>query len=312
MIPTTTDPQVQRYLDEVRAALGDLPPDERDELLEDLSDHLATVLAEDAGSLRDRLGEPAAYASELRAAAGMGAAAPRGPRRDRDWWRERWGRVDRRVGTTLGHDALTEWLRTLRPGWWVLRGLLVGALLLAAAEVRPEGPGLLFALLVMLALVAVSVRLGVAMRGVRGWAQWVTGLGSFVLVVIALGVFDPSRLWTVPSPASTVIYNNPVEEVYPYDADGRPLQGVRLFDQNGMPINIGITGRCQAELTRPLDVLSWLRLNDGSAVMYGGGPQDLPAASYPMCPPGGWVPGEAPSPSPPPSPSPSPSPSPGG
>ncbi|MDT4958929.1 MAG: hypothetical protein QOD31_2728, partial [Pseudonocardiales bacterium] len=63
--------EIESYYDRVRAALAGLAPEMRDDLLEDLPDHLAEVLAEGDGSLRDRLGEPEAYADELRAAAGV-------------------------------------------------------------------------------------------------------------------------------------------------------------------------------------------------------------------------------------------------
>ena len=62
--------EVARYGAAVRAALADLAPDEREELLEDLEDHLAEVAAEPGASLTDRLGDPERYAGELRAAFG--------------------------------------------------------------------------------------------------------------------------------------------------------------------------------------------------------------------------------------------------
>src|SRR5262245_27801142 len=74
MSTAPAESQISDYLGRVRAALADLPTDARDELIEDLPDHLAEVLAEDAGTLTERLGEPEAYAAELRAAAGMAAA----------------------------------------------------------------------------------------------------------------------------------------------------------------------------------------------------------------------------------------------
>src|SRR5215510_6762122 len=73
MSTAPAESQISDYLDRVRLALADLPADVRDELLEDLPDHLAEVLAEDAGTLTERLGEPEAYAAELRTAAGIAA-----------------------------------------------------------------------------------------------------------------------------------------------------------------------------------------------------------------------------------------------
>jgi hypothetical protein len=57
---------VSRYYDQVVAALAGLPPAARQDLVEDLPDHLAEVAAEvsaeGAGSLRERLGAPEVYA----------------------------------------------------------------------------------------------------------------------------------------------------------------------------------------------------------------------------------------------------------
>jgi hypothetical protein len=80
-IPTTS-PAVGAYLASVRAALSDLPAEERDELCEDLEQHLVEVAAESDEPLSARLGSPESYAAELRASAGLGA--PVAP--DREAW----------------------------------------------------------------------------------------------------------------------------------------------------------------------------------------------------------------------------------
>src|SRR4051794_26361568 len=67
----TASPEVDAYCAAVRDALHDLPDDAREELLDDLADHLNEVFAESEGSLLERLGEPVAYADELRVAAGL-------------------------------------------------------------------------------------------------------------------------------------------------------------------------------------------------------------------------------------------------
>ncbi|WP_425487277.1 HAAS signaling domain-containing protein, partial [Micromonospora maritima] len=67
---TVTGQEITDYVDRVRAALADLPPSVRDELTEDLPEHLAEVAAEGDGALVDRLGPPEAYAAELRTVAG--------------------------------------------------------------------------------------------------------------------------------------------------------------------------------------------------------------------------------------------------
>ncbi|HEY0696218.1 MAG TPA: hypothetical protein VGD43_00230, partial [Micromonospora sp.] len=85
---TAREQEIARYVGEVRRELADLPPETRDELLEDLPEHLTEVAAEADGPLADRLGTPQAYAAELRTAAGFGPPAePPG--------------LDRRIGPSL-------------------------------------------------------------------------------------------------------------------------------------------------------------------------------------------------------------------
>lgn len=85
--PTAT-PVVDEYLDGLRAELADLPAPELAEIMDDARSHLTELAAElgpDAGraALDARIGTPAAYAAELRAAAGYppapSGAAPRSP-----------------------------------------------------------------------------------------------------------------------------------------------------------------------------------------------------------------------------------------
>ncbi|WP_433793465.1 HAAS signaling domain-containing protein [Actinoplanes sp. CA-252034] len=72
----TAQDEIAVYVEGVREALAGLPAATRDELLEDLPEHLAEVLAEGGGSLYERLGPPAAYAAELSATAGFTASTP--------------------------------------------------------------------------------------------------------------------------------------------------------------------------------------------------------------------------------------------
>ena len=61
------DRELEGYVEAVTARLGAIP--DRDETVEELRAHLEEVRAEHTGvALRDVLGEPAAYADELRAA----------------------------------------------------------------------------------------------------------------------------------------------------------------------------------------------------------------------------------------------------
>jgi hypothetical protein len=320
MSTTPAQSQIGEYLDRVRVALADLPPDARDELLDDLPDHLAEVLAEDTGTLTERLGEPEQYAAELRAVAGVGAAAaPAGPERrwrPQQWLRGAAERADARVGPALGYRRVSDLLAQLRPGWWLLRGYLAGLLLYAAIfgsppAVPPLRPaGLVWLLLVLAGMVA-SVRLGQV--NLRPAGRLVLGVATVFLLVFGAAALNLGRERFEPTAGSVDIdrYESTdryggVVDVYPYDANGHPLSGVTLYDQNGVPILLGDPFRCLDPLEKP-------RIADRSALTKVG-----PAfgRGYPLCPPTGWAPsspaGPQPSPSasPPPSPQPIPQPSP--
>ena len=132
--------EIAAYLAQVRAAMTDLDPGVRDGLLDDLPEHLAEVAAADAAPLRTRLGPPAAFAAELRSAAGLAPTPPTSTGRATDpgissaqLAREFALRADLFLGHLAGYDTLRELLVALQPGWWVLRGAGV-ALFLAIAS----------------------------------------------------------------------------------------------------------------------------------------------------------------------------------
>lgn len=298
MSTAPAESQISDYLGRVRAALADLPADARDELLEDLPDHLTEVLAEDAGTLTERLGEPEAYAAELRAAAGMAAAAaPDGVARRR--LRAATERLDASVGPALGYRRASELLAQLRPGWWVLRGYFAG--LLAYAMIFGSPPLLppanlaaLVWLILVLGAVAGSIRLGRV--NLRPTGRAVLAVATVFLLVFAVAALNFNRQQFEPA-ASTVDRYDGVIDVYPYDANGRPLQGVHLYDQNGVPIVLGNPFRCLQPRDKP-QVLPGL---DKIDLDWGRG--------YPLCPPIGWSPSGTTVPQPGPSPAPQPQPS---
>ncbi|TCM49352.1 hypothetical protein [Kribbella sp. VKM Ac-2568] len=93
------------YLAQVRAELSDLPPGELEDVLDDVSGHLAEVAAESeaeptAEALQDRLGTPRQYADELRTAAGYPPRAEQSS--DQAGWPAlRWGLIAATVGPFL-------------------------------------------------------------------------------------------------------------------------------------------------------------------------------------------------------------------
>jgi hypothetical protein len=109
-------PEGEAYLARVREELADLPPDERDELLEDIESHLAEVTGEGSAPLAVRLGSAEEFARELRISAGLPARSePTSPSRlvaVRAWIKARAGRV---AGLRGRFDAALLW--RLARGW---------------------------------------------------------------------------------------------------------------------------------------------------------------------------------------------------
>ena len=250
----TTPTDVDGYLARVRAALDDLPPAAREELLEDLSEHLAEIAAEDEESLEARLGAPEAYAAELRAAAGLSGSAPRRPLFSTA--RARLQVLDTKIGPLVGYERTSDFLRLLRPGWWVLRGYLAGlvAVLLfnggSAPGLIPRlGGSMVLALVVILACVVGSIWLGRVTVRLGVWPRRVIAVGTVGLVLYGFVAFvnadstirsDPYRVEYVDSSP----WGDSVD-LYVYDEDGRLLRNVRVYNQNGRPIEVGNAVICQ-------------------------------------------------------------------
>lgn len=222
---------VTDFVTQVRAALADLPPDEVDELTAGLAADLADARAEAPGSWREGVGSPSAYAAELRTAAGLPAAHPIAPVTQPS-------ALDRAVEawrTSSLHPVARRWYDELRPGGWVLRGLIATWFL--------AGSSLLTIVLVGLPLVALSVWIGLQARRGNGWARLVGGTGAGVAFFLGLAIsaslqanaepsygYDP---YVEPGPSNA---GTPVQNFYGFDAGGQRVDGLRLFDQDGNPV----------------------------------------------------------------------------
>ena len=224
-------PEVVAYLAAVRAALADLPAEERDDLLTDVRASLVEAAAESRGNIAARLGPPEEFAAELRAAAGLHsptAARPALPE----------------LARRLAGDAE---LNRLAPIWWVARAYVaVAALALVLGlhwsrtyVVLPRiGTGTI-GLLAIAAATIVSVWLGLQRRSHR--------LAELALLVAAVPVV--AHLAHRPTPSARIVYieavsyapglsynGAPLENVYPYSRDGHLLHDVLLYTGAGTPI----------------------------------------------------------------------------
>ena len=230
--------QVTEFATAVRRALSDLGPDILDDLTDGLEADLADKLADG-----EPLGDPAAYAAELRAAAGVS------PER-------RPSALDRaRADIAAFREGLQPLLRTpfvagvlgflitLRPVWWVLRAWGIFLIVSGAAYPRNE-----FGTFVLIALVIVSVQWG---RGKWLPWKWMRGALVFLSVVSVLALpfavgslSTPLWAWDnyagdeVYTPEGLVLNGSVVTNVFAYGADGKPLDDVRLYDQDGSPLSI--------------------------------------------------------------------------
>jgi hypothetical protein len=195
---------------------------------------VAEVAADPGMTLQSRLGPPEEYAAELRASAGIGP----GPRRARP----RPGAMIQELRARPEVAAALDFLPELRPGWWVLRGVLFGVV-----AARLLGQGLFAGALIAAPAVVLSVLYARRAPSTRSWRTAVIGVN--VLALIALGglllEWPPAGVYypDVPaySPAGPVAQDlqtadGQVLNIYPYDKDGRPLHDVLLYDQDGNPV----------------------------------------------------------------------------
>ena len=245
MNDTTTvgnDPQVddvRAYVGAVRAWLGDLPPEEVEDLTAGMEADLAERAAESGGTLGALLGEPEAYAAELRSAAGLpprwvpaAAAAPRPA-------------TVRTLGASVratGDDALRRfpWLRDLRPAWWLARGAVAGWLLQSMFGTSNW----------LLPLVGAAVSFWIGRRtaagrmpsGSRGLLVAGNALAIVLLLPATMSLLssggDDHEMGAAYAPAGLSMNGESVQNLYAYDAAGNRLEDVRLFDQYGQPVEV--------------------------------------------------------------------------
>jgi hypothetical protein len=215
MSTATPTADVHAFATAVRQRLRDLPAETVDELTEGLEADLAERLEDDGAEL----GDPAAYADELRSAAGL-------PRRS----------FTISVDDRRALDAIRSFLVAILPAWWVLRGVLVGTLLWL-----PFGPsaGAMWVLLT-LPLVVVSVQWGrgrwLPERKLNTVATIAAGAAGLTIAAVALNT--PTAAPPEPWQFGLTYGNAPLENLYAYDCEGRPLDAVQLFDRWGEPVAV--------------------------------------------------------------------------
>lgn len=240
-------PEVTQYVAQVRAHLADLSHDEVEELTAGLEADLTDAREESDGAQawRARVGEPASYAAELRAAGGLppsravaDRAAPADPvaravERWDAWTKPEWLR------------ALLDLARIFAPLGWVVRAMAAAAIMILVFGVVSL-PSMVFSLIAIGGLLALSIWLGLKVRRGNVWARVVSAAGNlFAAVIIALFLIavmgrGASSPHYEDQPVGTVsglaVDGEPVTNLFAYDADGNRVERVRLFDQTGRPV----------------------------------------------------------------------------
>jgi hypothetical protein len=151
-------------------------------------------------------------------------------------------------GTTA--RALTDFLASLQPAWWVARAVAAATLLMQVIA-APEAPAVL---LVALIAVPVSVWVGYRTRRDRRWLWAVVPLNALAALVLLwlLTAGLPQASGSSPAPSYPAAYQpglwqdseREIRDIRPVDAAGNPLTDVYLFDQDGRPIDTSAGEEC--------------------------------------------------------------------
>ena len=242
----------------VRAQLDDLPALEVEELTEGLAADLTERLAEDGSDL----GDPVAYAAELRASAGLESKAPvpAGVSLRRSLETKARGALWN-LRAKPATSALLDFLVALRPVWWVLRGwIFFGLLVVLVKQDWPFFPRGLLEFILWAALIIVSVQWGRGRwlgngRAGKGLKHATSVVAAVLLLPLALVCFDSvnralynqSYGYDYASAATAIpegltLDGENVSNVFAYDCSGQPLRNVQLFSENGAKLSVNPFG----------------------------------------------------------------------
>lgn len=139
-------------------------------------------------------------------------------------------------------DTMRDYLRALRPAWWLARLVILGGVLLAVLGDAKIG-WVWWPAAALVALIWVGPR----SRTDRRWT-WVVAPANALAVGLGLALIG--TLWSQatsvdygtarfePGPYGTFNDGRPVRNIYVFGPDGKPLPEVYLYDQDGQPIMI--------------------------------------------------------------------------
>lgn len=157
-----------------------------------------------------------------------------------------------------------DYLRSLRPAWWLARAMALGVVV---GYLGTASLGLAVFLLSALASVWLGRR--TTSGAVTGGRLWALNVANAGLAIAGVGVAISAV--TAPAPLDRPVATEPtgyedpgpahsdypvhpgaylaagdeVTNIFPYGPDGTLLTGVRLYDQNGTPLEIPVHGDCR-------------------------------------------------------------------
>jgi hypothetical protein len=240
MTSTLATELVKEFAASVRRELLDLGPDTVDDLTDGLEADLADKLADG-----EPLGDPIAYAAELRAAAGLSVSEK--PKRLHAL-QEKLTDLRERLAAVASHPAIAPvlgFVLVFRPLWWIVRGCALFYLFTGSSGV----PRSRWEPILLIGLLVLSAQWG------RGrWLPWKwSRRGVIALSVVALlaapslsgAVVDRLTFSDRMNPNDYItdgilLDRSPVFNIFAYGPDGQLLTDVRLFDQSGRPLSVVI------------------------------------------------------------------------
>jgi len=249
--------RIRAFADAVRAQLADLPAEEIDDLVEGLVGDLTDQAADHDGAIE--LGDPAAYAEELRSAAGLPERGPVATDAKTPWHERiaaRAGRAAGRIRSSVFGAWLLDLLIVLRPVWWVLRGLALAGLIAIPAGLGPRTivgyggfPAQVFTWALVATIVLVSVQWGRGRWLPKNALRHVRTVASIVAVLFLPLFFSPVMfgMWNAilypPNagyrpPPGLLLDGNRIGNLFVYDKDGRLVEGAQLYTNRGIPVNL--------------------------------------------------------------------------
>lgn len=240
------DERIRSFAASVRAHLDDLPAEDAEDITTGLVADLVEKAADNGGAID--LDDPAAYAEELRLAAGLpsrSAAARSIPLGVRfSTWRSSTAASIRR--SAFGAGTL-DLLITLRPVWWVLRGAAIYAVLLAMTGRTWGGfwPEMPLGWLALAGITLVSVQWGRGrwlpenrLRHVRTAVSVVAVIAlPFAFVWMATPHVEYYDEGYYPQDG-LMLDGAEVGNIFAYDAEGNLLPEVQLFTEDGTPLDL--------------------------------------------------------------------------